>query len=144
MDGLLGMIEGEGIAAPAPIEQRWSASSSSPMSPAYSADPATVHSWVGIIMYLPLEDADARGKVTKSFEAYSSKCRKTLMKKFNAATHWAKLEIPADYGDKIDLRETLKKRFPVDRFNALRKKYDPNGILANDWIVGAFGNVNTD
>lgn len=44
---LLEMIEKENIAAPAPIEQRWTSGSSSPMSPAFGG---ALHSWVGIIM----------------------------------------------------------------------------------------------
>lgn len=51
---LLAVIENEGIPAPAPIEQRWTSSSSSPMSPASAVGPEepsdAIHSWVGIIM----------------------------------------------------------------------------------------------
>jgi hypothetical protein len=71
MGELLGMIEARGLPAPAPIEQRWSASSSSPMSPAYSTDLKTVHSWVGIIMYLPTDDEKQRGDISKAFGQYS-------------------------------------------------------------------------
>ena len=48
---LLAIIEGEGIPAPAPIEQRWTAGSSSLLSPARSAAEDALFSWVGIIMY---------------------------------------------------------------------------------------------
>lgn len=40
------MIRDGGIPAHAPIEQRWTSTSSAAMSPASSADPKTVHSWV--------------------------------------------------------------------------------------------------
>ncbi len=50
------------VAAPAPIEQRWSAGSSAPLSPA-AGPPGSVHSWVGVIMYLP-HDPELRRKVT--------------------------------------------------------------------------------
>lgn len=71
MKDLLQEIEAAEIPAPAPIEQRWTASSSSPMSPAAAGAgsaaglPAdTVHSWVGIIMYLPSEDPEQRDAIT--------------------------------------------------------------------------------
>ena len=76
MERLLDLIEEHGIAAPAPIEQRWTASSTSPMSPASApgGDLATVHSWVGIIMYLPPEEGEAsraqRAAITGAFREY--------------------------------------------------------------------------
>ena len=48
MEELLALIKKYKIAAPAPIEQRWTAGSSSPMSPAHGS-PGSIHSWVGII-----------------------------------------------------------------------------------------------
>ena len=48
---LLDIIEREGIPAPAPIEQRWTAGSSSLLSPARSTAEDALFSWVGIIMY---------------------------------------------------------------------------------------------
>eukprot|EP00878_Enallax_costatus_P022793 GHUV01024206.1.p1 GENE.GHUV01024206.1~~GHUV01024206.1.p1 ORF type:complete len:230 (+),score=74.41 GHUV01024206.1:96-692(+) len=72
MKDLLREIESADIPAHSPIEQRWTASSSSPMSPAAAGagNPAglpadTVHSWVGIIMYLPTEDPQQREDITK-------------------------------------------------------------------------------
>ncbi len=50
------------IAAPSPIEQRWSSGSSSAMSPA-AGGPQSVHCWVGVIMYLP-DDPQQRAAVT--------------------------------------------------------------------------------
>lgn len=63
MNDLLKAIEADKIPAPAPIEQRWSASSSAPMSPVYSPRLEDIHSWVGIIMYLS-DDPEAREAVT--------------------------------------------------------------------------------
>lgn len=77
MQQLLAEIEAAGLPAHAPIEQRWTASSSSPMSPASAPPPAagrrgssssssdTVHSWVGIIMYLPSDDPEQRTAITE-------------------------------------------------------------------------------
>lgn len=35
----------------------------------------------------------------------------------------------------------LRQRYPVDRFNDLRKRWDPKGILSNDWVDAVFGAV---
>ncbi len=89
VEELLHEIESRGLPAPSPIEQRWTSSSSSPLSPAYvvssssslssssssSSSPnreskrreksyatqSALFSWVGIIMYLPSEDFDPTG-----------------------------------------------------------------------------------
>jgi hypothetical protein len=65
MQELLAGLEGARVPAPAPIEQRWSASSSAPMSPAAARGaPDTLHSWVGIIMYMPTSDPAQRAAIT--------------------------------------------------------------------------------
>jgi L-galactono-1,4-lactone dehydrogenase len=46
MEELLQLIEKEDIPAPAPIEQRWTARSRSPMSPASSSEEDEIFSWV--------------------------------------------------------------------------------------------------
>lgn len=46
LEDVLKLIRDKGIPAPAPIEQRWSASSRSPFSLASSSSPDTIHSWV--------------------------------------------------------------------------------------------------
>ena len=66
-------IEEAGVPAPSPIEQRWTASSSAPMSPAAErGHPDTVHSWVGIIMYLPTEDQAQRQAITDRWRMLSA------------------------------------------------------------------------
>ena len=63
----------QGLPAPAPIEQRWTARSTSPMSPAFSADPSAFFSWVGIIMYLPPgQDEKGREAITSKFKEYAA------------------------------------------------------------------------
>ena len=65
MHELLQQLEADNTPAPAPIEQRWSAASSAPMSPVASrCNPDALHSWVGIIMYLPTEEKRARQAIT--------------------------------------------------------------------------------
>ena len=63
MQDLLQLVQRHGVPAPAPIEQRWTAGSAAPMSPA-AGDPRSLHSWVGVIMYLP-EEAGQRAAVTE-------------------------------------------------------------------------------
>ena len=57
-------IDSHKVPAPSPIEQRWSASSSSPLSPAFSPRGDDIFSWVGIIMYLGSDDPEVRDAVT--------------------------------------------------------------------------------
>lgn len=64
MEELLAQIEQRGIPAHSPIEQRWTSSSSSPMSPASSSRADDVHSWVGVIYYLPTDEPQVRALVT--------------------------------------------------------------------------------
>ena len=64
MSDLMKAIDNGKIAAPAPIEQRWSASSSSPLSPAYSPKTEDIFAWVGIIMYLGSDDPQVREAIT--------------------------------------------------------------------------------
>jgi L-galactono-1,4-lactone dehydrogenase len=91
LQDLLRHIEGASIPAPAPIEQRWTASSSSSMSPAYGACGDELYSWVGIIMYLPLEDSQQRDAVTSAFFSYRDECKKALWARYGCAEHWAKV-----------------------------------------------------
>ena len=66
MAELLKALEENNVPAPGPIEQRWSSSSSADMSPAACPENlAEVHSWVGIIMYLPEDNPELRSKVTE-------------------------------------------------------------------------------
>ena len=137
MERLLNLIKERGIAAPAPIEQRWTASSTSPMSPASSADPATVHSWVGIIMYLPPEDSVAsraqREAITAAFREYCA-AKEHLDREVGATEHWAKLELPADAMGQAALRERLALRFPAKAFARARAECDPKNVLGNVWL----------
>lgn len=65
IEDLLKEIETSRVPAHAPIEQRWTATSSSAMSPASDKNPKMVHSWVGVIMYLPTEDEQQRHAITQ-------------------------------------------------------------------------------
>ncbi|GAX14091.1 L-galactono-1,4-lactone dehydrogenase [Fistulifera solaris] len=127
---LQGIEETHQIPAHAPIEQRWSASSPSKMSPAHG-DANGLHSWVGIIAYLPSEDERQRRQITDMFTGIYCDWMRQVGQPFHATSHWAKLERPASMNRLIDLQLFLQQRFPLHEFNALRAKLDPHNILAN-------------
>ncbi|XP_021838260.1 L-galactono-1,4-lactone dehydrogenase, mitochondrial [Spinacia oleracea] len=131
------LIEKEGIPAPAPIEQRWTARSKSPMSPASSLDD-DIFSWVGIIMYLPTSDPRQRKEITDEFFHYRFLTQSRLWDLYSAYEHWAKIEIPKNKEELVDLQARLKKRFPVDSYNKARKELDPNRILSNNMLEKLF------
>jgi len=201
MGELLALVRREGIPAPGPIEQRWTAGSASPMSPASrfgggksgksgggggpwaaassaawdaaaaaaaaGASPAdAVHSWVGVIMYLPTSDPAQREAITRAFRtAYVPLVEREMMPRYGAAWHWAKIEPPstaagAAAGAGSDgvggggggagaaeapgealarMRAALARRYPLDRFNALRGELDPKNVLGNDLVDGLLG-----
>jgi L-galactono-1,4-lactone dehydrogenase len=136
MDRLLQGIEEQNIPAHSPIEQRWSAGSSSKMSPAFG-ETGSLHCWVGIINYIPSERH--RASVTQLFKEIYCPWLRTVCRDFNAASHWAKLERPDTVNDLLDLQIHLQDRFPVRSFNALRAKYDPKNLLANPLINMTLG-----
>uniref|UniRef100_A0A1D1ZQN5 FAD-binding PCMH-type domain-containing protein n=1 Tax=Auxenochlorella protothecoides TaxID=3075 RepID=A0A1D1ZQN5_AUXPR len=140
---LLALVEREGLPAPAPIEQRWTAGSASAMSPARGGA-ADLFSWVGIIQYLPVpEDGDAEGErrrdaVVQSFKRYRTLVSEALFDKYDAVEHWAKVEPPEDAAELEALRQRLGRRFPVAAFQAARRRLDPKNILSNDWVNALF------
>ncbi|KAJ1460758.1 hypothetical protein M885DRAFT_509177 [Pelagophyceae sp. CCMP2097] len=135
MADLLAMIEKHDIPAPAPIEQRWSSSSTSDMSPAFNnVDKTALHTWVGIIMYLPTEDPVQRSAITKAFEGYKKLCEHGLWPRYRAVEHWAKIERPADEDEAKVSRDRLAARFDVKSFAATRALLDPHAILSNELL----------
>ena len=130
MDNLLQGIEELGIAAHSPIEQRWTASSSSLMSPAHGLGDE-LHSWVGIIMYLPSDDEVQRRDITQRFTGEYCDLLRNIGADVNAASHWAKLERPSSVWKLLDLQLFLSERYPLSKFNEARLLLDPNNILAS-------------
>ena len=140
MEQLLEGIERRNIPAHAPIEQRWSASSSSYMSPAYDGTSDGLHSWVGIINYLPSSDGTSvtpeqemlqRQDITALFTGPYCDLMRKVGQEVNATSHWAKLEPPKSLWALVDLQLFLNTRFPLDKFNAWRGQFDPKNILAS-------------
>lgn len=137
----LKILETAGVPAPSPIEQRWTASSSSPLSPAYSSDKDDVFSWVGIIMYLPPSQTnDQRKQIESHFKKYCELMHPLLVK-YNAKIHWAKIELPDKKSDNLNFMRKLIRQnnaTNVDSFNRCRKALDPNGVLSNRLIETLF------
>ena len=145
---ILEAAEKAGIPAPSPIEQRWTARSTAPLSPAYSPDPAQVFCWVGVIMYLPPGQSDeARAAIQRRFEAYCDAID-PVCAEFGAKTHWAKIE--PRFGDAKALRAQQDRVHAVSasapasasasgsgsedwlgEFNAMRAALDPHRVLGN-------------
>jgi L-galactono-1,4-lactone dehydrogenase len=130
MENLLRGIEELGIAAHSPIEQRWTASSSSLMSPAHG--PANgLHTWVGIIMYLPSDDETQRRQNTETFTGQYCDLLQNVRTDLNATSLWAKLERPNSVMKLLRLQEFLSSRYPLAKFNETRASLDRNNILTS-------------
>jgi L-galactono-1,4-lactone dehydrogenase len=142
MEELLQGIEEQSIPAHSPIEQRWTASSSSLMSPAHGA-PDGLHSWVGIINYLPSDDEFQRRQITEHFNGKYCDLMRSVGKLVSATSHWAKIERPASMWTLIDLQLFLADRFPVQLFNEARSLFDPKNILANPLLNLILGDPRT-
>eukprot|EP00611_Tribonema_gayanum_P025442 TRINITY_DN5785_c0_g1_i1.p1 TRINITY_DN5785_c0_g1~~TRINITY_DN5785_c0_g1_i1.p1 ORF type:complete len:585 (+),score=155.44 TRINITY_DN5785_c0_g1_i1:226-1755(+) len=134
---VLALIEERNVPAPAPIEQRWTAPSAARMSPARAA--GGVASWVGIIMYLPSDEAQQRSDITGAFFAYRDLCKEKLWDRYECTEHWAKIEKPDTPEEAAALQARLRRHYPVNEFNAARRKLDPQNIMANDHIDALFG-----
>jgi len=142
-------IKTAGLPAPSPIEQRWTASSTSPMSPAGSSDPDEVFCWVGIIMYMPPgQGEDGRTKITETFHKYAA-IAQSLGDKYGAVPHWAKIEVLPESSGNADLdgkhplaresvRARMRRRYPVEAYNKARDTVDPKHVLSNDLIETLF------
>lgn len=138
MEKLLDGIEKNSIPAHSPIEQRWSASSSSTMSPAHGTENG-LHCWVGIINYLPSDDVDQRKAITELFTGPYSDLVRSVGRPMGMVSHWAKLEKPKSVTRAVDLQLLYQERFPVTDFNRARAMFDPKNILANPLLNQVLG-----
>lgn len=136
VESVLQTIEHSQIPAPAPIEQRWSAASTSPLCAAGekpTRELADLYSWVGIIMYLPKDDnsnGKVRDKVTHAFRRYKETCEQ-FWPRYRAVEHWAKIEMPHTEEERARLQLRMADKYPLDAFNAVRSLFDPRGILTS-------------
>ncbi|EEY69252.1 L-gulonolactone oxidase, putative [Phytophthora infestans T30-4] len=130
MEKLLKRIDEEDIPAHSPIEQRWSARSTSLMSPASASNPDQIFSWVGVILYLPTAEKKVRTAIKDRFMEFYAMYR-DFMEPYGATEHWAKIEWPQDAAERKKMRERLNKRYPLDKFKKARDELDPHHILSN-------------
>lgn len=130
MKDLYTFFEKNNIPAHSPIEQRWTLSSRSWLSPAYSENPNDVYCWVGLlIMHLHRSSPEESEKALNKFNEITAQLG-PLLQKYNAVPHWAKIEsvVHTDF-----LQRRLKERFhKLDSFKALRKHMDPHHQLSNN------------
>ncbi|KAG0282322.1 hypothetical protein BGZ96_000594 [Linnemannia gamsii] len=108
------------------LEMRFVKSSTMLMSAAYDADPEAIYCMIEVLSV----------NNTPGFDEFSSKMAKFWMDNFQARPHWAKMweHVP---GIVPYLRRQGSERF--DRFEAIRKKYDPNGMFLNHTFAGVLG-----
>ena len=160
-----GKWPGNLIPAHAPIEQRWTAGSRSLLSPVSDAAGSSskgpsLHSWVGIILYLPEDEASSkewRAKVDAAFEKYSRVVERELGPRHGATEHWAKVE-PGRYIDKsgdsvedraplLEKRRQLAERFGegnVAKFAEARKRLDPFNVMGGGVVDQLFPHPNDE
>ena len=133
IEELMELIESSDIPAPSPIEQRFSARSSSLMSPAYSDDESDAFCWVGIIIYLP--DELQRKDALAIFDAYRNLLMDHLGDRYELKVHWAKVELPKDTLRASSWRQRIQRKFPLTQFHTLRKEHDPDHLLINELLT---------
>jgi len=154
---LLEKIETGKFPAPGPIEQRWSAGSNSVFSPAsfkagdgsdikFKDADKKVFSWVGVIMYLPLEteddeDEDGDGNGNGGANLTRNQISTTFANEYTdlvysvlpelGVPHWAKILVPGGVAAKADLKSRIERRYPVDKWRERRMLVDPERVLGN-------------
>jgi len=138
MENLLRRIELYGIPAHSPIEQRWTAASSSLMSPAHGKGDE-LFSWVGIIMYLPSDDETQRRDITNRFTGEYCGVLSDVGHAVKAASHWAKLERPRNAWQALDMHMFISSKYPLAKFNDTRALWDPNNILTSPHMTLVLG-----
>ena len=55
---------------------------------------------------------------------YTRLVQTELLRKYNAAVHWAKLQVPGLQDDLEFIQDYLRVKFPVDRYNSYRDRLD--------------------
>lgn len=130
MKELFDFFEKNNIPAHSPIEQRWTLSSRSWLSPAYSENPEDVYCWVGLlIMHLHRSSAEESVQALEKFNEISGKLA-PLIEKYNGFAHWAKIEsvVHQDF-----FRKRMMERFDkLQRFKELRAEMDPKKQFMNE------------
>lgn len=80
--------------------------------------------------------ANSHGNFCCSFNAYAFLVENGMLEKYKGAPHWAKLEV-----ERMGLenaRKMVAAKFPVAKFNEMRKELDPKNILSNPMMDAVF------
>ena len=64
---------------------------------------------------------------------------RNICAKYNGTSHWAKLELPDNVWELVDLQLLMEQRFPLLQFNLVRALLDPHNIMANKLINSVLG-----
>lgn len=100
------------------------------MSPAYSNNPSDIFCWVGIIMYMPLNQTPEQREIIKQqFQNYCNELS-SLIKKYDGQLHWGKIELFLT----DEIKQQIHKKYPIQEFQQLKTALDPEGILSNSLI----------
>ncbi|MFC9474500.1 D-arabinono-1,4-lactone oxidase [Nocardia sp. NPDC056952] len=107
---------GRRFGTPMPIEVRWVAPDDAFLSPAGGRDTCyiAVHQYQGMV-----------------WEPYFRACE-AVFDAYDGRPHWGKRH--------FQTAETLRSRYPDwDRFTAVRRRFDPTGVFANDYVHRVLG-----
>ncbi|KAG0332657.1 hypothetical protein BG000_009831 [Podila horticola] len=108
------------------LEMRFVKSSSQIMSNAFDTDPEAIYCMMEILSI----------KDTKGFEGFSTNIAQYWMKEFHAIPHWAKMW---EYIPHIKPYLVKQAGDRFDRFEVVRRKYDPTGMFVNKTFAGLVG-----
>lgn len=127
----LRLLESLKVPLPCPVEHRWSVSSRSPLSPAYSEDAGRLFGWVGFIFYLPPSCRESWDAIRKEYSG-ALRALRPLWCKYGLRQHWAKEE---GTGSVFDSQEEYcghmhgAAAVPLGRFTCALAALDPAGVL---------------
>jgi L-galactono-1,4-lactone dehydrogenase len=128
---ILRVIEEQKLPAASPIEQRWTSSSTSTMSPASSDNREDTFTWIGIIQYIPADaDETLKNEVKQAFERYVEAIE-PILEEYKAVPHWAKIEPIQGEGErKQKQKEAIAARYNLKEFREAKKELDPNNLFS--------------
>ncbi|MFI7525995.1 D-arabinono-1,4-lactone oxidase [Nocardia salmonicida] len=109
---------GRRFGTPMPIEVRWVAPDDAFLSPAGGRETCyiAVHQYQGMV-----------------WEPYFRACE-AVFNAYDGRPHWGKRH--------FQTAETLRPRYPEwDRFTAVRRRFDPTGVFANDYVHRVLGSL---
>lgn len=92
-----------------------------------------------IIMYLPSDDMTERTDITATFKGQYCDLAREVGAKYDAVSHWGKLEMPLTDSNLVQLRSLMESRYPLGKFNSARLYYDSKNLLSNDLLNTVLG-----